>query len=173
MMIVLLTRREQLMTSSRYVHTGVLMKKHGKFTLAAVALVTAAGALAVAAPANASANVAPQMQVFSVANGDTPPDVLTLPNGDKPTEWGTVSFQEGSGPRTRASVGGGTWNYGTSAATTGKHCYSNYIHPTVKHSASVAMASLTDKDIQNADVWAKAIVTAGAAYTCNAYWGKY
>ncbi|WEH38033.1 lactococcin 972 family bacteriocin [Streptomyces sp. AM 2-1-1] len=147
------------------------MKKPGKFALAAVSLATAAGALAVAAPAHATA--APQVHVYSVANGDTPPDVLTLPNGDKPTEWGAVSFQEGSGPLTRASVGGGTWNYGTSAAATGKHCYSNYIHPSVKHSASVAMAQLTDKDIQNADVWAKAVVTAGVAYTCNAYWGKY
>jgi lactococcin 972 family bacteriocin len=172
-MIVLLTRSEQSMTRSRYEHAGVLMKKPGKLALAAVSLATAVGGLTVAAPANASVSAAPQVHVYSVADGDTPPEELTLPNGDTPTEWGTVSFQEGSGPRTRASVGGGTWNYGTSAALSGKNCYSNYIHPTVKHSASVAMASLTDKDIRNADIWAKAIVTAGAAYTCNAYWGKY
>ncbi|MEU9356303.1 lactococcin 972 family bacteriocin [Streptomyces griseoloalbus] len=148
------------------------MKKPGKFTLAAVSLATAAAARAVTARAHAATSAVPQMHVYSVANGDTPPDELILPNGDKPTEWGMVSFQQGSGPMARASVGGGTWNYGTSAALTGKNCYSNYIHPSVKHSASVAMASQTDKDIQNADVWAKATVTAGAAYTCNAYWGK-
>ncbi|PJN34383.1 lactococcin 972 family bacteriocin [Streptomyces sp. CB02959] len=71
-------------------------------------------------------------------------------------------------------VGGGTWNYRTTAAgLDGKHCYSNYIHPSKKHSASAVMAGGTDKSIANPDVWAKAVVTAGAACTCNAYWGVY
>ncbi|MFI1576165.1 lactococcin 972 family bacteriocin [Streptomyces anulatus] len=51
--------------------------------------------------------------------------------------------------------------------------YSNYIHPTKKHSASVASAGGTKKDIRGKETRAKAKITAGAAYTCNTYWGIY
>ncbi|MGV9877828.1 lactococcin 972 family bacteriocin [Streptomyces sp. NPDC003006] len=150
------------------------MKQPGKFTLVAVAMAAAAGALATAAPATAAAPAAPQVHTFSAAEGDTPPASLIGPNGQKPREWGVVSFKKGAPIQAKVSKGGGTWNYGTSSAgLDGKHCYSNYIHPTKKHSASVAMASGTDKDIREKDIWAKARVTAGAAYTCNAYWGVY
>ncbi|CAL9539338.1 hypothetical protein SUDANB120_04213 [Streptomyces sp. enrichment culture] len=161
------------------------MKKPGKMTLGVVSAMAAAGALLASGPAvaaDSAVEAAPQVRMFSAANGDTPPAELIGPNGEKPVEWGAVSFPKaakGEGPSNApavasVSVGGGTWHYGTSAGSGGlKKCYSNYIHPTKKHSASVAIASQTDKDIQNADIWAKASRTAGWAYTCNTYWGVY
>ncbi|MFE3764287.1 lactococcin 972 family bacteriocin [Streptomyces sp. NPDC059104] len=155
------------------------MKKPGKFTLAAVSILTAAGALVTAGPATAATPTAPQFQVFTLASGATPPAALIGPHGEKPTEWGVASYKVDASakssiaPIANASVGGGTWNYGTAAEWNGKKCYSNYIHPSKKHSASVAFAGGTDKDIQEADIWAGAWLIAGAAYTCNAYWGVY
>lgn len=69
--------------------------------------------------------------------------------------------------------GGGTWNYGTVLDGIYKGCYSNYIHPTKQHSASVSIGNATDKVIKNADIWANAYATSGAAHTCNAYWNTY
>ncbi|MEV4924513.1 lactococcin 972 family bacteriocin [Streptomyces roseoverticillatus] len=155
------------------------MKKFGKFILATASILTAAGALVTAGPATAASPVAPQFQVITAAKGATPPAALIGPHGEKPTEWGMASFKVDASPKSGiariapASVGGGTWNYGTTAEWNGKRCYSNYIHPDKKHSASVAFAGGTDKDVQDADVWAQAGITAGAAYTCNAYWGVY
>ncbi|MFI0013675.1 lactococcin 972 family bacteriocin [Streptomyces sp. JUS-F4] len=154
------------------------MKTLGKLALGAVSMLTAAGSLLVAGPAVAAApaaEVAPQVQVFTAAAGVAPPAQLIGPNGEKPTEWGVASFDmlRSGSPVAKASVGGGTWLSGTTAALTGKTCYSNYIHPTKKHSASIAFAGGTKKDIRRKDVWAKAKITAGAAYTCNTYWGVY
>ncbi|MCE4945303.1 lactococcin 972 family bacteriocin [Streptomyces albulus] len=80
-----------------------------------------------------------------------------------------ATFDEGSGPLARVSVGGGTWNYGTSKDGLYKKCYSNYIHTTKKHSASVAIGSKTNKDVKGPDVWANASSTNGWGYKCNAY----
>ncbi|WP_420713428.1 lactococcin 972 family bacteriocin [Streptomyces sp. NRRL WC-3549] len=66
-----------------------------------------------------------------------------------------------------------TWPSGATAALTGKTCYSNYIDPTKKHSASVVFASGADKDIREKDIWAKVAITAGSAYPCNTYWVVY
>ncbi|MCN9239469.1 lactococcin 972 family bacteriocin [Streptomyces sp. RY43-2] len=137
----------------------------------------ATGALSTAGSAAAS-----QSQVHVATYKSTegaPPEFLLGPNGEVPTEWGVatfptdVEFDSDSMITPKVSKGGGTWNYGTGMDGAYKGCYSNYIHPTKKHSASVAIAANTDKDIRNADIWAKAYATAGVAYTCNAYWGVY
>ncbi|MGW5676038.1 lactococcin 972 family bacteriocin [Streptomyces sp. NPDC003860] len=92
-------------------------------------------------------------------------------------EWGMVAIpidpDSSVTPMTVKEVGGGTWSYGTAVTSSGyKRCYSNYIHPTVRHSATAVLASGTDKTWANAGVWANASVVAGHAYTCYAYWGK-
>ncbi|MCX5374937.1 lactococcin 972 family bacteriocin [Streptomyces sp. NBC_00091] len=146
------------------------MKKPGNLTLGVVSVLVAAGAVVASGPA---VSAAPQVQSFSAAKGDIPPVELIGPNGEKPVEWGVATFVEGSGALTKESVGGGTWHHGTRADGGYKQCYSNYIYPDKKHSASVAIGDLTDKDIQAADVWAKASRTTGWAYKCSTYWGVY
>ncbi|MFE7767819.1 lactococcin 972 family bacteriocin [Streptomyces sp. NPDC057438] len=141
-----------------------------------VAAVAVTGFLAATmAPALAT----PQFQIYTASSGVKTPAALIGPNGEKPTEWGVVAVPLDSSalsrtPMASESVGGGTWSYGTSTTTSGqKRCYSNYIHPTKKHSASIAIASQTDKDIREKDIWAKAAGVAGPAHTCYTYWGKY
>ncbi|ALO94523.1 lactococcin 972 family bacteriocin [Streptomyces olivaceoviridis] len=153
------------------------MKRSARILVSATVMgMAAVGAMSTAG--SAAATPQPQMHVATYNSTEqAPPAALRGPNGEVPTEWGVASFPAGVSSdllTTQASVGGGTWNYGT-VADDGvfKGCYSNYIHPTKKHSASVAIASATDKDIQGADVWAKAYASAGVAYTCNTYWGVY
>ncbi|MFI1576168.1 hypothetical protein ACH4VQ_35820 [Streptomyces anulatus] len=94
-----------------------------------MSMLTAAGSVLVAGPAVAAApaaEVAPQVQVFTAAAGVAPPAQLIGPNGEKkPTEWGVASFDmsRSGSPVAKASVGGGTWLSGTTAALTGKTCY--------------------------------------------------
>ncbi|WP_322633586.1 lactococcin 972 family bacteriocin [Glycomyces albidus] len=65
-------------------------------------------------------------------------------------------------------VDGGTWCTGTASGSDpfSKVCYSNYFHPTNRHSATAMMASGTDRQVADAGEWAKASVEAGAAHTC-------
>ncbi|MFI6209377.1 lactococcin 972 family bacteriocin [Streptomyces sp. NPDC051041] len=145
-----------------------------------VSAMAAAGALLAATPAGAT-TLQPQIYTatYTAADSVTPPAQLIGPHGEKPKEWGVVAVPLGSStnslvtPKATKDVGGGTWSYGTTLDGVYKGCYSNYIHPTKKHSASVAIADGTDKDTQNADVWAKAYRTAGVAHTCYTYWGVY
>lgn len=153
------------------------MKRIGKL-LATAGVIGMAGMGTLSTAGSAAAS--PQTQAFTATYSSSdvaPPAFLRGPNGEVPTEWGVSSFPMNSSSKEivtpQASVGGGTWNYGTAADGALKRCYSNYIHPTKKHSASVAMGGATDKDIQNADIWANAWLTGGWAYTCNAYWGTY
>ncbi|SCD99707.1 bacteriocin, lactococcin 972 family [Streptomyces sp. ScaeMP-e83] len=151
------------------------MKTSKRIVFSAVGMAAAAGTLFAAGPSIAST---PQPVVITATSDMAPPAALIGPNGEKPSEWGVAAVPAGASgssitPLASKQVGGGTWNYGTAAAVTGTKCYSNYIHPTKKHSASVAKAGGTDKDIRNADIWAKASITAGAAYTCYTYWGVY
>ncbi|MEV5337272.1 lactococcin 972 family bacteriocin [Streptomyces sp. NPDC052676] len=153
------------------------MKKSVKKIAIAASATAFIGTVVAAAPATA-ANPAPapvQFRTFTADSGVKPPAELIGPNGEKPSEWGVVSYPAGAkGLKTpRVSKGGGTWNYGTTRDGAYKGCYSNYIHPTKKHSASVSIADGTDKDIREKDIWAKAYAKAGAAHTCNAYWGVY
>lgn len=158
-----------------------IMKLAKKSLALAAMSVMAVGAFATAGPAVA-ATPGPQPVVYTASSFETPPASLIGPNGEKPTQWGVAAIPAAPAGKATASsitplasesVGGGTWNYGTRAATTGTTCYSNYIHPTKKHSATAVKAGYTDKDIREKDIWAKASITAGAAYTCYTYWGVY
>jgi lactococcin 972 family bacteriocin len=117
--------------------------------------------------------------VYTAPGTETPPAALIGPNGEKPTEWGVAAVPANSSkgmvsPLASKNVGGGTWVYGTrNGGLDGTTCYSNYVHPSKKHSATAIKAGHEDKDTKNAAVWAKAAVTAGAAYTCYTYWGVY
>ncbi|MFJ4188246.1 lactococcin 972 family bacteriocin [Kitasatospora sp. NPDC089509] len=152
-----------------------MKKSAGRLAFGAFSAVVTAGILVPSTPAVAAAvgPVAPRVEARTAAAGETPPAALIGPNGEKPVVWGSVSFDEGSGPVTRENVGGGTWQHGSMRDGGYKKCYSNYTHPTKKHSASVAISDLVNKDIQEADNWARASATSGWAYKCNAYWGLY
>ncbi|MFB1045528.1 lactococcin 972 family bacteriocin [Streptomyces chrestomyceticus] len=147
--------------------------RSGRLTLGVVSAAVMAGALVASSPAVAATDPAAP-RIHTAAEGEAPPAALIGPNGEKPIRWGVATFDAGSGPITKASVGGGTWHYGTAKADGGyKKCYSNYIHPSKKHSASVAIGSKTAKDVKGPDIWAKASQTSGWAYKCNTYWGVY
>ncbi|MFE1781355.1 lactococcin 972 family bacteriocin [Streptomyces sp. NPDC059506] len=145
--------------------------------VAAMSVMTVAGTVVSAGPAVAD----PQSQVYTATYASrtvAPPPQLIGPNGEKPTEWGVASFPVNSSatsvtPMVSESAGGGTWSHGTVADGVWKGCYSNYTHPTKKHSASISIAAKTDKDTQSAGIWAKAYATAGWSYTCYTYWGVY
>ncbi|MFJ8274826.1 lactococcin 972 family bacteriocin [Streptomyces sp. NPDC094154] len=145
---------------------------------AAVVGMAATGALSTAGSAAATSQ--PQVHVATYKSTEkAPPEFLRGPNGEVPTEWGVatfptdVEFDSADMITTKESKGGGTWNYGTVLDGIYKGCYSNYIHPTKQHSASVSIGNATDKVIKNADIWANAYATSGAAHTCNAYWNTY
>jgi lactococcin 972 family bacteriocin len=144
-------------------------------TAVAVSAAAAIGAFIAAGPAAAADPAPVEVHTYTADSGVTPPAELIGPNGEKPVEWGVATYPADAEIliTPRESVGGGTWNYGTAADGLDKGCYSNYIHPSKKHSASVAIASLTDKETQPAGTWAKAYAVSGWAYTCNAYWGVY
>ncbi|MER6841970.1 lactococcin 972 family bacteriocin [Streptomyces platensis] len=158
------------------------MRINKNATACTVAGVVAALAIGVAAPAaQAATNQAPartavaQVQTYTAASGVKPPAGLIGPNGEKPKKWGVATFPANAKGTlaSHASKGGGTWTYGTGTDGRWKGCYSNFIHPSKKHSASVAIATQTDKDIQEADKWAKAYAKNGWDHTCRAYWGVY
>lgn len=71
---------------------------------------------------------------------------------------------------TTKDVGGGTWTYGTSLTTGGKRCYSYYFHGSKVHEATARIANAEGYDWAGAGASAMASTTAGAAYTCYAYW---
>ncbi|MER6068930.1 lactococcin 972 family bacteriocin [Streptomyces sp. NPDC001817] len=155
------------------------MKTSARKMAVAACAMAAFGSFIAAAPATAADPAPVQVRTFSAAHGDKPPAALIGPHGEKPKEWGVASYPLGAKLGAKGLIapsvakGGGTWNYGTNLDGTSKGCYSNYIHPSKKHSASVSIANATDKDVREADIWAKAYATAGAAHTCNAYWGVY
>ncbi|MFG3341693.1 lactococcin 972 family bacteriocin [Glycomyces sp. NPDC048151] len=65
-------------------------------------------------------------------------------------------------------VGGGTWCYGWGLDSSGlKSCYSNYFHPTNRHSAWASIGSDQSRDVQDAGLTARAYAVAGHAFTCN------
>lgn len=66
------------------------------------------------------------------------------------------------------NVGGGTWSYGRE----GTYCWSNYVHNSKRHSATVIWGSRDTKVFANATLWARASLTGGSG-TCRAYWNTY
>ena len=77
-----------------------------------------------------------------------------------------------SGPQeAQASVGGGTWTYGSTRNLVGqKTCYSQYQHPTKSHGASVWMDYYVDSGLKSPNVLASARITKYTNTTCSAYW---
>ncbi|MFJ8606349.1 lactococcin 972 family bacteriocin [Streptomyces sp. NPDC093675] len=73
-------------------------------------------------------------------------------------------------PATTVDVGGGSWTYGTELVTGGKRCYSYYFHGSKLHHATAIIADAQNSAYQPGGYTAKASATAGAAYTCHAYW---
>jgi len=71
-------------------------------------------------------------------------------------------------PNTVKNVGGGTWNYGRS----GGHCWSHYVHPAKRHSATAIRGSTNRKIYASAGTWANSDVYGGGG-TCYAYWNTY
>ncbi|OIJ96657.1 hypothetical protein BIV25_16980 [Streptomyces sp. MUSC 14] len=67
-------------------------------------------------------------------------------------------------------VGGGSWTYGFELTSGGKRCFSYYFHGSKMHHATVRIANAENKAYGFAGQTAKASTTAGAAYTCKAYW---
>ncbi|MFE5507909.1 MULTISPECIES: lactococcin 972 family bacteriocin [Amycolatopsis] len=71
------------------------------------------------------------------------------------------------------NISGGTWCYGTESAGSGqKKCYSHYLHPTKRHSATAILGSRQSKKTANRGQWAKAEVIGSSRDTCNAYYNS-
>lgn len=65
-------------------------------------------------------------------------------------------------------VGGGTWCYGTGtdSATGLKSCFSDYFHPSSRHSATASIANVQSRDVQDGGAWAKAYAVGDHDFTC-------
>ncbi|MYS60623.1 MULTISPECIES: lactococcin 972 family bacteriocin [Streptomycetaceae] len=130
-----------------------------------IALIGAAAALSAGAFISPATAAAPQQQA---------PAFLGHPKA-----WGEVTFTINPSSKTMSpqrateSVGGGTWEYGSGIDGGSKSCWSNYVHPSLRHSATATIANAVDKEYADAGSWADAYVTAGLSYTCKAYWATY
>lgn len=82
--------------------------------------------------------------------------------------WGIAEISPSATSDTVENVGGGTWNHGRS----GSHCWSHYVHPTKRHSATAIRGPNNRKVYENAGSWANADVYSGSG-TCYAYWNTY
>ncbi|WP_199745536.1 lactococcin 972 family bacteriocin [Amycolatopsis sp. WAC 04182] len=79
----------------------------------------------------------------------------------------------GSVPFACQNISGGTWCYGTESAGSGqKKCYSHYLHPSRRHSATAILGSRQDKKVVSRGQWAKAEVIGSRNDTCNAYYNS-
>ncbi|MBZ8176411.1 lactococcin 972 family bacteriocin [Corynebacterium sp. 3HC-13] len=67
---------------------------------------------------------------------------------------------------------GGDWTYGWhTIGGTGKECFSNYMHSSKSHTASVTMGEDTNKSTSRAGGWAKASVRGGLlSGSCQVFW---
>lgn len=165
------------------------MRKFGRSAiLGFVAAAFAVGGLATPATADISragsgnANGSESTQITTHARGDGTAPPAELGN---PVEWGkvTVEMDASAGdisPLAENCVepsSGGTWCFGWYTTTVNgeprKRCYSNYYHYTKKHSATTKMAGSTSKDIAAAGSTAQSGLTAGFAYTCEAFYATY
>ncbi|MFR1784296.1 MAG: lactococcin 972 family bacteriocin [Sarcina ventriculi] len=74
--------------------------------------------------------------------------------------------------RASVSVGGGTWDYGTSLyQVTKKKVYSNYLHPTKTHAASCSIGTtMSDSGWASAKRIAQSSAVGKTSDTTNAYW---
>lgn len=160
------------------------MRKIGRsisLGFAAVALavggLSAPAAAASSQTATADVNGSEAVQVTTHTRGDGTAPPAELGN---PSEWGVVTIKMDDSimrPMSEACVNpasGGKWCYGWYSTTSGgvlqKYCYSNYVHYSKDHAATVKMAGSKDYDSAGAGDVAQAHLTAGYAYTCNAYY---
>lgn len=97
---------------------------------------------------------------------------ITLDDAGMRTVLGGQRVPTTSGPKeAQASVGGGTWTYGSTRNLVGqKTCYSQYQHPTKSHGASVWMDNFADSGLKDPNVLASARITKYTNTTCSAYW---
>lgn len=68
------------------------------------------------------------------------------------------------------SVGGGTWDYGTSTSASQKHCWSHYHHPDNYHSSTAKVGTSIDKAYADAGYWSLADAYGPKSETGLAYW---
>ncbi|MGW2406032.1 lactococcin 972 family bacteriocin [Streptomyces sp. NPDC001739] len=129
------------------------------------ATVTANGAIVAADGAQIG-----QITIHKRGDGTQPPAEL-----GNPSEWGVIEVPA-SAARTLGStcldhVSGGKWCYGTELVTSGKRCFSNYLHNSKTHASAVKMAGVWDKSGPTSKTKvARSWYTAGAGYTCNTYY---
>ncbi|WP_147680108.1 lactococcin 972 family bacteriocin [Actinomyces ruminicola] len=116
----------------------------------------------------------------ATADAATPPSDTAM--AAVTTDGGSrVVHESGTGPdlispaaATSRLVGGGTWNYNSFTDSGRKYCWSEYTHPTKRHSASAKMGNTTRKSTANAGRRALASVNSGnTKLTCYAYWNTY
>ncbi|NQX71734.1 bacteriocin [Paenibacillus alba] len=73
-------------------------------------------------------------------------------------------------PFSVVNVGGGTWDYGTGASGSQKHCWSHYNHPDNYHSSTAKVGTSIDKKYANAGSYSLADVYGPQGQTGYAYW---
>ncbi|MFD5445970.1 lactococcin 972 family bacteriocin [Streptomyces tendae] len=93
------------------------------------------------------------------------------------SEWGMVEIKIDDTssqvtPFTTKDVGGGSWTYGTKLTSSGKLCYSYYFHGSENHKSTARIGDGQTTATNSAGYTSRAERTAGAAWTCYAYWGK-
>ncbi|MFJ8863785.1 lactococcin 972 family bacteriocin [Streptomyces sp. NPDC102451] len=114
-----------------------------------------------------------QITTHTRGDGSEPPAEL----GD-PSEWGVVAIEMNDSPGTVKPMveactnppSGGKWCYGWYSVSKGKHCYSNYLHETKSHRATVKINNVTKASGASPGNVAQAWLEAGAAYTCYTYY---
>jgi hypothetical protein len=111
----------------------------------------------------------------TVAGGppDVPPagDSGTMDPGSPEATSGVVELSSDTpalGPDTVRNVGGGTWNFGHNLG----HCWSHYVHPARRHSATAVCGPVNPKVYANAGTWANSDVN-NCFQTCSVYWNTY
>lgn len=93
--------------------------------------------------------------------------------GVTPTATSGSVTMTGVTPLTVKNVGGGTWNYGvTYNVSFGKHCYSDYYHPTNYHSATSIIGSTNNTNHAPPGQWADSYANGSLFGTCHAYWNN-
>ncbi|ANP52357.1 hypothetical protein J2Z21_008258 [Streptomyces griseochromogenes] len=114
-----------------------------------------------------------QVATHKRSDGTKPPAEL-----GNPSEWGVVKIEMDTSagsvrPDSEACVpaSGGKWCYGWYTTTSGKYCYSNYLHGTKWHSSSVKIAhsSLSSGAVKPGSA-SNAHITAGLVFTCYSYY---
>lgn len=110
-----------------------------------------------------------QVTFHKRGDGTKPPAEL-----GNPSEWAAVVIEmDDSNVTPKACIGasGGNWCYGYNLTSDGKYCYSNYYHPTKDHHSTAKIAGGSNKAYAFAGQTSYANRTAGAAYTCEAFYG--